>query len=43
MLDAVRVPNNRLEPRDPVYCERCDHYDDACTCDAGYREERDDD
>lgn len=32
-----------LEPPDPIYCELCDHYDDACTCDPGYEEERSDD
>lgn len=31
------------EPRDPVYCEACDEYDDACTCAEYYIEEKPDD
>lgn len=31
------------EPPEPAYCELCDEYDDDCTCEVGYQEERDDD
>jgi hypothetical protein len=37
------TPSSHLEPPDPVYCELCDEYDDDCTCEVGYQEERDDD
>lgn len=42
-FEPIATPGSHLEPRDPVYCELCDEYDDDCTCDAGYEEERRDD
>ena len=30
-----------LEPDELPYCERCCMFEDECTCDVGYQEERD--
>lgn len=41
--EPAPTPSSHLEPDSPEYCEMCDEYDDECTCDEGYQEERPDD
>lgn len=41
--ERLETPQSHLEPEEPCYCEVCDEYDDECTCDEGYQEERSDD
>jgi len=35
------VHSASIEPDEEPYCENCDNFEDNCTCDVGYREERD--
>lgn len=39
-FEPIATLGSHTEPRDPIYCEMCDNYDDDCTCDVGYQEER---
>ena len=35
------VHSASIEPDEEPYCHNCDEFEHSCTCDVGYREERD--